>query len=162
MTAPGQSARIGPMASTPLPSGRPRSSRTTSHRSSVTRAIVPAIVSTSTISRSRKSCRRRRRIAVRTIASSSTIRMRAIASLDQPSLQSIAHQLGAALEIHLVEDARTISTDRLLAEVEQRADLLHRLAGGDELEHLELAVRQELVRRTICAARKILGQLLGQ
>src|SRR5919201_866742 len=64
--------------------------------------------------------------------------------LDQAAADRVAGQLDAVAHPQLVEDVLTVSLHRLHADHELLGDLLRRVRLGDQLQHLELARRQDL------------------
>ncbi|CAM2179274.1 hypothetical protein BLAT2472_40534 [Burkholderia latens] len=67
----------------------------------------------------------------------------------------IADQRSFVRQVHLLEDAGFVGTDRLRAQREIRCDPRDRLAGDDAAHHVELARRQPFVRQHVgrCAQR---------
>src|ERR1044071_121049 len=57
----------------------------------------------------------------------------------------VAHDLGGGAKVELLEDAGAIGAHRLHAEVERGCDIRYPVAGGQQTQHLELAVRKAVV-----------------
>ena len=76
--------------------------------------------------------------------------------LDQAAADRVAGQLDAVAHAELVEDVLPVALDGLDADHELLGDLLRRVRLGDQLQHLQLARRQdvELLARPAGRARR--------
>src|SRR5512134_413056 len=83
-------------------------------------------------------------------------------SLEQTLLQRVAGQLRIRRKLELREHARAIDADGLRRQRERVADLLQRPACGDELQRLEFAIGQQLVRRRVRVVVEALDELFGE
>src|SRR4051812_31814379 len=71
----------------------------------------------------------------------------------QATPDRVAGQVDPVAQPELLEDVRAVALDRLLAQHQQRRDLLRRVALGDQLRHLFLARRQRVLARRSAVAR---------
>src|SRR6185369_12416511 len=71
------------------------------------------------------------------------------------------HKIEKSVFVHFVQDATTISADRLVAERQLRCDLFYSLTGCDRAQHFEFSVR-EIFMRYFSRLRKLNNNLLSQ
>src|SRR6266496_3772798 len=83
-------------------------------------------------------------------------------SADQPVPRGVANQLGVGGVRHLLEYASAVRAHRLGREGQLARDLRDGEAAAQPAHDLELAIRQQLVRRSLSAAVEMRGQSLRQ
>src|SRR4051812_4953624 len=71
---------------------------------------------------------------------------------DQSAPDRVADELDAVAHPELGEDVRAVALDGLLAQHEVGGDLARRAGLGDQLDDLDLARRERVVRRRLAAA----------
>src|SRR5581483_4138093 len=65
-----------------------------------------------------------------------------VVDVEEPLTDGVDHRLHPGVQMELLEDVADVILDRVLGDVELLADLAIALALGDQLEHLELALRE--------------------
>ena len=87
---------------------------------------------------------------------------RATDLLDQLVLDRVVRQIRVGSQIHLLEDARAVGTDRFHRKEQFVRDIRNAVARSQFAEHLEFARRQLFVRSAVNIAGECGGQLLRQ
>src|SRR5215510_15656407 len=75
-------------------------------------------------------------------------------SLDDAPADRVADEAGGVVDLELGHDPRAVGFGGLGADAEELGDLLGRLAFGDELKHLALAVGQGIARQRRLSERR--------